>query len=216
MVYAYITNLACCDGKVYALNTYGSFATFVIQLDIVVKKKEVLINLLLLGAKPFPTYNCCTDWTSFLKGSCTELFCITVAFIEGKPGGVYFFKLDMTSLKSEERERFRDLDMTSMDWKEVDVGDSTFRNLSRIIWEEMVDLKDAVFFVDLSDHSVYYKPEIASDLGGYIHIRDEMGKILYSYHVKENTISLSSMPSLVLPTSNVSLWECRYFFIYIY
>ncbi|GKF64638.1 hypothetical protein Tco_0188086 [Tanacetum coccineum] len=78
------------------------------------------------------------------------------------------------------------------------------------MWEELVDLKDAIFYVDLTCvNTVYYRPAVASELGGYIYIRDGKGKILYSYHVKDNTISLSFMPSLVLPTSNVSLWECR-------
>ena len=79
----------------------------------------------------------------------------------------------------------------------------------------MVDLKDAIFFVDLArDNLAYYRPGIASELGNYIHIRDKVNNILHSYHVKENTISLSSMPSLVLPTSNVSVWECRYYLFY--
>ncbi|GJW88588.1 hypothetical protein Tco_0163928 [Tanacetum coccineum] len=74
----------------------------------------------------------------------------------------------------------------------------------------MVDLKDAIFFVDLGrDNLAYYRPGIASELGGYIQIRDKTNNIMYSYHVKENTISLSSMPSLVPPTSNVSVWEGR-------
>ncbi|KAI3714138.1 hypothetical protein L1987_72728 [Smallanthus sonchifolius] len=47
---------------------------------------------------------------------------------------------------------------------------------------------------------------IASELGGYIHIRDEMGIMMYSYDVEDKTISLSSM---AYPTSHVSLWECR-------
>nr|GEZ38300.1 cation/H+ exchanger, cation/H+ exchanger, CPA1 family [Tanacetum cinerariifolium] len=204
----FIYSLACCNGKVYALNINGSFADFVIQVKIVVKEKEVLIKLLLLGASPFPSSNLCSDLTSFLKGSCKELFYIIVGFNEGRLEGVYLFKLDMTTLKSEEIERFKNLDMSSMMWHEVE--DLEDLDTSKDMWEELIDLKDTIYFVDLTrDHAVYYKPETASDLGGYIHIRDRMGKILYSYHVENNTISLSSMPSLVQTTSNVSVWECR-------
>ncbi|GKC66913.1 hypothetical protein Tco_1099511 [Tanacetum coccineum] len=102
---------------------------FIIQLDILVEDKEVLIKLLLLGANPYPSWMHKPSTTHFLKGHDTELFCI-------------------------------------MTWDCLGVG-------------------------------------------GYIQIRDKTNNILYSYHVKENTISLSSMPSLVPPTSNVSVWEGR-------
>ncbi|KAJ0635600.1 hypothetical protein HanOQP8_Chr17g0652681 [Helianthus annuus] len=75
-------------------------------------------------------------------------------------------------------------------------------------WEEMVDIKDSIFFVDLAHdyHSVYYNHAIASELGGgYIHIRDQMGKVMYSYDVEDKTISLSCMAAS--PTSHLSLWE---------
>nr|GEY87051.1 hypothetical protein CTI12_AA613050 [Tanacetum cinerariifolium] len=53
-------------------------------------------------------------------------------------------------------------------------------------------------------------PVISSELGGYIHIRDKMaGNIIHSYHVKDRTVSLSSTPSPVVPTSHVLVWECR-------
>ncbi|GKE45909.1 hypothetical protein Tco_1473193, partial [Tanacetum coccineum] len=78
-----------------------------------------------------------------------------------------------------------------------------------MIWEEVEDLKDAIFFLDLSyDHSIFYKPGIASEFGGYIHILGEMGKGMYSYHIKDKTVSMSSMPSIA-SASYVSLWECR-------
>ncbi|GJW88583.1 hypothetical protein Tco_0163923 [Tanacetum coccineum] len=130
-----------------------SLNSFIIQLNILVEDKEVLIKLLLLGANPYPSWMHKPCTTYFLKGHDTELFCIM---------------------------------------------------------EKMVDLKDAIFFVDLGrDNLAYYRPRIASELGGYIQIRDKTNNILYSYHVKENTISISSMPSLVPPTSNVSVWEGR-------
>ncbi|PWA38596.1 hypothetical protein CTI12_AA579910 [Artemisia annua] len=194
----FIYNLTCCNGKVYAL----SGMDYVIQLDILVKDREVLIKLLLLGFTPFPSWNRCHELHYFLKGHCTELFCIIVGFYEQTLQGVYFFKLDMASVKSEELERFKGLDMSCKRWQEVEDLADVF--MSQKMWEELVDFKEAIFFVDIAlDHLVYYRPAIASELGGYILIRDDMGKILYSYHVKENSISLSSMPSLVLPTSNV-------------
>ncbi|PWA81719.1 hypothetical protein CTI12_AA185170 [Artemisia annua] len=199
-----IYNLACCNGKVYALNAH-SVGTFVIQIDILVKDKEVLIKLLLLGYTPIPSWYSGTYKSIFLKGYCTELFCILVCFGEETLEGVYIFRLDMASVTSEEMQRFKGLDMSCKRWQEEDWTDL---EMSQNMWEELVDLKEAIFFVDLTlDCLVYYRPAIAFELGGYIHIR--LGEILCSYHVKDNTVSLSSMPSLALPTSNVSLWECR-------
>ncbi|GJU31021.1 hypothetical protein Tco_1174610 [Tanacetum coccineum] len=122
-------------------------------VNIVDKGKEVLIKLLLLGP---------------------------IGFLEGTLLGVHCFKLDMTSLRSEEIERFKDLDMTGKDRRQGE---------------------------DYSD--LGHVPAIASELGCNIYIRDRMGQIMYSCNVKNNTISLSYMPSLVLPTSHVSVWECR-------
>jgi hypothetical protein len=142
-----------------------------------------------------------------------------VGFREKTLEAAHLFKLDMTSVKSEDMERFKGLDMSYKRWEEEDLDDIL---MSMKLWKELVDLKDAIFFVDLGrDNLAYYRPGISSELGGYIYICDGMTNILYSYHVKENTISLSYMPSLVLPTSNVSLWECRYsflimFLIYVY
>lgn len=98
--------------------------------------------------------------------------------------------------------------MTRIRWEEleeIDLKDS----LKTKMWEQMVDLKDAILFIDLGrDNSVFYSDSIASEFGGYIHFRDDMGKSIDSYNVKDESISLSSMPSSVLPTSHVSLWEC--------
>ncbi|GJZ35633.1 cation/H+ exchanger, CPA1 family protein [Tanacetum coccineum] len=205
----FIRNLTCCDGKIYALNTEYSFACFIIQLDISVKDKEVLIKILLLGACPCHSTEHCDDLTIFIKGYRTELFCIKVTFFEKRLQAVYVFKLDMTSVKSEDMERFKGLDMSCKSWHDmVDSFNDILTSMG--LWEQLFDLQDAIFFVDHGrDNLTYYKPGMASELGGYIYICDRMENILYSHHVKENTISLSYMPSLVLPTSNVSLWECR-------
>ncbi|GJY93411.1 cation/H+ exchanger, CPA1 family protein [Tanacetum coccineum] len=178
-------------------------------LDISVKDKEVLIKFLLLGAYPSPSWLRYDDVTYIMKGYRTELFCFKVAFYENRPEAVCFYKLDMTSVKSEDMERFKGIDMSCKSWHDmVDSFNDILTSMG--LWEQLFDLQDAVFFLDLGrDNLAYYRPGIASELGGYIHIRDKMDNILYSYHVKENTISLSSMPSLVLPTSNISVWEFR-------
>ncbi|GKF19244.1 hypothetical protein Tco_0067882, partial [Tanacetum coccineum] len=79
-------------------------------------------------------------------------------------------------------------------------------------WEVMEDLKDGVFFMDFSsgDDSVFYRRPVSSELRGYVHVRVEMGKLVYSYHVKDRTISISSMPC-VIQDSQVLAWamlEC--------
>ncbi|PWA84433.1 hypothetical protein CTI12_AA157140 [Artemisia annua] len=195
----YLYNLSCCNGKVYGMSSC-SYGKFVIQLDILVRAKEVLIKLLLLSTTPTSFWNRCTDLSYYLKG-----------FYEQRLEGVHFFKLDMASVKTEVMERFKGFDMSCKRWEEwEECEDLSDLIMSGDMWEGLIDLKDAIFFLDLArDCLVYYRPAISSELGGYIHIRDRMDKVLYSYHVKDNTISLSSMPSLVQPTSNVSVWECR-------
>ncbi|MFS7908668.1 hypothetical protein Hanom_Chr01g00085851 [Helianthus anomalus] len=144
------------NGKVYAMCSDGDH---VIQVDIIVKGGEVSIKLLLHGRRPrYPSSTCFPISILLLKGTCSELFYIVVAFNESYEMG------------------------------------------------KMVDIKDAVFFVDLArGNSVYYRHAISSELGGYIHIHDEMGK-MYSYNVEDKTIFLSFM---AYPTSHLSLWECR-------
>lgn len=103
--------------------------------------------------------------------------------------------------------RSDDLDTSS----EIREKHKKILDLTRQFWNVISDLKDAIFYMDLArDYSVSYSPVVASELGGFIHIRGEMGKTIYSYNVKDNTISLSSIPSPMLPTSHVSMWECRY------
>nr|XP_043632280.1 F-box/kelch-repeat protein At3g18720-like [Erigeron canadensis] len=36
-----------------------------------------------------------------------------------------------------------------------------------------------------------------------------MDRVIYSYHLKSKTISPSLVPSLMVPTSHMSMWECR-------
>nr|GEV76974.1 PAZ domain-containing protein [Tanacetum cinerariifolium] len=63
-----------------------------------------------------------------------------------------------------------------------------------------------------SDCPIFYNAEIATELGGYVHILEETGKLLYSYNIKDRTMSLSLMASFVW-SNDVSSWamlECRY------
>ncbi|GKB18435.1 hypothetical protein Tco_0852358 [Tanacetum coccineum] len=136
---------------------------------------------------------------------------LLTSFYEERLEAVHLFKLDMASIKTEEMERFKGFDMSCHRWEEwkesKDLWDLIMNSHDK--WERLIDFKDALFFVDLArDCLAYYRPAISSELGGYIHIRDRMDKILYSYHVKDGTISLSSIPSVVHPTSIVSVWEC--------
>ncbi|PWA82326.1 hypothetical protein CTI12_AA176570 [Artemisia annua] len=192
---------------------------------------------MLFGVCPFPSSDCCgVNMTQCLKGSSTDLFYIRIFFeedtknIQKELAEVYLFKADMTCINWEERECLKNWDITDMrnpgynDLKDSETSnddsdkssetseefDSKELDMSCEIWEEIDDLKDAILFMDLArDHSVSYNRVTASELGGFIHIRGEMGKIIYSYHVKTDTISLFSIPYPMLPTSHVFMWECR-------
>ncbi|KAI3719852.1 hypothetical protein L6452_20757 [Arctium lappa] len=169
----------CCNGKVYALTNASEC---VIEVNILVKKKKVVISLLPFVSVPeFYTAGRC--FVRFLKGSCEELFVIELGFIDE----VRKKLLDVRLCK---------LDMTSM------------------VWAEMNVLKGTIFCVDESqDQLVTCSPAIASELGGYIHILHKTGKVIYSYDVKDKSISQFSMHCLGLPprfgdlrTSHISVW----------
>ncbi|KAJ0784365.1 hypothetical protein HanPSC8_Chr01g0035891 [Helianthus annuus] len=83
-------------------------------------------------------------------------------------------------------------------------------DMTSMTWEEMEDLKDDIFFLDLSSCSVFYKSAVASQIGGCVHILGAMDDII-SFHVKERTMSPSSVPCIVRE-SQVLVWamlECR-------
>lgn len=160
---------------------------------------------MLLGPCPHSPYNQCSSGITFLNGSNTNLFFIEIRFNEETKktiGIVTLSKLDVTSINWEEIEGLKDWDMTDFGpemW--LKMMKKEFKDLCKDLdnscqmWEQMLSLKDAIFCVDLAcDCSVFYGPEITSELGGYIHIRDKNGKIILSYNIKNNTISLSSMP----------------------
>ncbi|KAD5803142.1 hypothetical protein E3N88_14502 [Mikania micrantha] len=166
--YGYLYHPTCCNGKVYAITWMP--CVLLILVDIVVKGKEVVINL-----SPFveaPYVACNVSCYPFLQGSCTDLFCILLDFKDEKVktvGGMHSFKLDMTSM----------------------------------MWKEMVDddLQDAIIFLHFADHeyysTCYYSSRVGSELGGYIHVLCESTKTMYSFSVKDRTLSLSSMSYLV-------------------
>ncbi|GJZ54065.1 hypothetical protein Tco_0608950 [Tanacetum coccineum] len=173
---------------VYALHSnVGECDDFVIEVQIVVKEKEVVINLLpFLKAPSISSHRYSLIKSSFntielIKGDCRELFCVSIAYENDTKEIVdmHLYKLDIT----------------------------------RMTWEEMEDLKDAVFFIELaSDCSIFCNAEIATELGGYVHILEETGKLLYSYNIKDRTMSLSLMASFVRSNdvSSSAMLECRY------
>ncbi|GKC08935.1 hypothetical protein Tco_1000545 [Tanacetum coccineum] len=183
-----LDNLTCCNGKVYALSAAKNQVSHVIEVDIVVTDKQVVINLLKIVRIPHACFNKCPRWilfpgvNIFLKGSCTDLFCIAIGYEDETMRTVsdmYLFKLNMASMR----------------------------------WEEMKDLKDAIFFINIfsGEVSMIYRQEIASEFGGYIHILNKIGTVIYSYNINYRTLFISSMPYLV-QTSQVSalvMLECR-------
>ncbi|GJZ18178.1 hypothetical protein Tco_0554301 [Tanacetum coccineum] len=105
-----LRDLTFFNGKVYALHVARD--NLVIQVNIVVKDGGAVIKLFLLGPTPIPSLNFCPGVFSFLKGSSTEMFYITLAYNELTKktlGNVYLFKWDMTS---------------SMRWEQMDEIDS--------------------------------------------------------------------------------------------
>ncbi|XP_071719486.1 uncharacterized protein [Rutidosis leptorrhynchoides] len=207
-----VESLTCCNGKIYALNTDGILGPIVIEVEIVVKGSEVIIQLVVFGACPWPDSYHCYNRDNFIKGYGTDLFCISI-FYQGdtkKIGNVILFRLDTGSIKWEELECLKKWDVSDMIVEKDGYEDHKDLGITRVMWEEMNDLKDAIFYVDLGrDITIFYTPVVESELGGYIHIRDETDDILYLYHVRDRTIIASSIPSQVVSTTHVSMWEGR-------
>nr|XP_043611128.1 uncharacterized protein LOC122582762 [Erigeron canadensis] len=117
----------------------------------------------------------------------------------------------MASINWEELEVLKGWDLTNTRVEELKEEDIAGLSITEGMWKEMSDLKGGLFYVDF-DHgcSIFYNSVIASELGGYIHIRgDQMDNIVYSYHVNHKTILPFTMPFPVLPTSHVLMWEYR-------
>lgn len=106
----FVECLTCCNGKIYALTTGGDCDDmFVIEVDIVVNFKEVVINLL-----PFvklPDYN---DYEPYrfkypsLRGTCSGLVVVYQYCKQYTLYSVRLVKLDMTRKLWEEMEDFDD------------------------------------------------------------------------------------------------------------
>ncbi|XP_071702480.1 uncharacterized protein [Rutidosis leptorrhynchoides] len=215
---AYLNSLTCCNGKIYALICDSSISPVVIQVEIVVKDYQNTIQLLMFGNGPLFSYSSSDSkrslgWANFLKGYGTKLFCISVGIDEKtkKCGDVSLFQLDTASIKSEELECLKKWDLTGVKkMEQMSEDDLKDLRITQVKWEEMNDLNDAIFYVDLGrDWSIFYNPAVDSELGGYIHIRYEVDGILYLYHVKDRTIVVSSMPSQVVSTTRVLMLEGR-------
>nr|XP_043632745.1 uncharacterized protein LOC122603945 [Erigeron canadensis]XP_043632746.1 uncharacterized protein LOC122603945 [Erigeron canadensis] len=204
-------SLTCCNGQVYALCTDNQITHIAIEIAIIVKDREVVIQLLAFGACPTPLSFRCFKQLSFLTATCKEMFYIIVGFHTDSdkiPYGVYLFKLEMTSVNWEDLECLKHWDMTRTEGLETEYCHDL--KITHDLWEEVKDLKDGIFVVDLTRENLeFYNPVIASELGGYIHIQDKMDKVIYSYQLNNETISASPVPSFVLPTSHMSMWECR-------
>ncbi|MFS7908241.1 hypothetical protein Hanom_Chr01g00080861 [Helianthus anomalus] len=181
----FLVTPTCCDGKVYAMTT-GPYYCFVIHVDIVVEGKDVVISLFPFVEIPTTSCNRCPSHNSF----------DTIrSFLKGSYMELFCVAVCFNDETTIGNVYLFKLDVTSM------------------TWEEMVDLKDAMFFIELaSDYSAcYYNSTVDSELEGYVHILGESGKVMYSFHAKDKTMSVSSMPCTVLE-SQASAWamlECR-------
>ncbi|XP_071716342.1 uncharacterized protein [Rutidosis leptorrhynchoides] len=213
----FLRSLTCCNDKIYAVNSDCFIGHVLIQVDIVpVKGKggDVIIQLVMFGVCPYSESNR-ERHDLFIKGYDTELFCVNVYYLwkTKKIADVPLFRLDIGSIKSEELECLKKWDVSDKKWdiiEEVDFEELRDLGITLNMWEEMKDLKDGIFYADLGrDGSIYYNPTVGSELGGggYIHIRDRMEEILHVYHVRDKTIIPSPMPSRVVSTTHVSMWE---------
>ncbi|PWA67922.1 hypothetical protein CTI12_AA313560 [Artemisia annua] len=176
--------LTCCNGKVYAyIRLAGNRrrTQLIVEVNIVIndceikKQREAVITLLPMLEFFCPFIVDCGLVSLLLKGSSTELFLVILGL---KDNGKTVGAVNLLKL-----------------------------NMNNMTWEEIEDLKDTILSVELDiSSSPFYSPAIASsEFGGYIHILADKGKIIYSYHVKDKTISFSSIP-IVAGTINVSAW----------
>ncbi|XP_071686338.1 uncharacterized protein [Rutidosis leptorrhynchoides] len=204
-------SLTCCNGKIYALNSDSFIGPIVVRVEIVAKNRRVKIQLLMFGGFPSFDPDRCLVRKAFIKGYNTELFCVSVGVDEKTKeiGDVYLFRLDTSIIKWEELEcKLKKWDLNSKIVEKVEDDDLRDLQITRVMWEEINELNDAVFYVDLGrDRSIFYNPVVASELRGYIQIRDETDDMFYLYHVEDRTVIASPMPSHVVSTTHVMMWE---------
>ncbi|PWA88479.1 hypothetical protein CTI12_AA120140 [Artemisia annua] len=177
-------SLTCCNGKVFAcISDY--IRLLIVEVKILVNdRKRKKIGEVVITLLPF----CEFAWPD-------DIGCLSQSFeMKGSCTELFIILIGLKNMG-----------------KTV-VAVNVFKlDKNNMSWEEMEDLKDTILCVNLAmDSSCFVSPAISSsELGGYIHILDSE-KIIYSYHVKEKTISLSPMPYLA-GINNISVWamfEC--------
>ncbi|GKA53507.1 hypothetical protein Tco_0746822 [Tanacetum coccineum] len=135
------------------------------------KDGEVVIKLMLFAGRPDPPSHRGSKRKFFLRGSNTELFCVIIGlnfYLETDTAfpTVFLHKVDMTSIDWAKLEGLKRLDLTGKTPEEMEEEKFNDIDMSSEIWEEMEDLKDGNFFVDLTrDNSVAYSPAVASESG---------------------------------------------------
>ena len=89
-------------------------------------------------------------------------------------------------------------------------------DISSMVWVEKEDLKDIVLYMEM-DGDGFCRVIVSEFGGGYVHILHQRDKVVYSYNVKDKTISMSFLRHyLDLSPSNVAVWpmpdpEFRYY-----
>ncbi|GJU23913.1 hypothetical protein Tco_1157255 [Tanacetum coccineum] len=177
--------LTCCNGKVYAYIDLSSTRTqLIVEVNIVVNeceiKKQREVVITLLPILEF---------VSPLIIDCP----LILPLLKGSSTELFLVVLGLKHMSK-----------TAVNLLKL--------NMNNMTWEEIKDLKDTILSVELNTNSpIFYSPAISSsEFGGYIHILADKGKIIYSYHVKDKTISFSSIPCAGR-TNHVSAWtmlEC--------
>ncbi|GKA03319.1 hypothetical protein Tco_0676100 [Tanacetum coccineum] len=118
---------------------------FMINLTLMsyAKDGEVVIKLMLFAGRPDPPSHRDTAFPT-----------------------VFLHKVDMTSIDWAKLEGLKRLDLTGKTPEEMEEEKFNDIDMSSEIWEQMEDLKDGNFFVDLArDNSVAYSPAVASESG---------------------------------------------------
>ncbi|GJY69700.1 hypothetical protein Tco_0472682 [Tanacetum coccineum] len=182
----YLYSLTSCNGRVYAYLqvSESNSRPLLVEIKMIVKHgkrknlRQVVITLL-----PILEFRCpprlIDSYCALnpLKGSSTELFTIVIGVKDETTFSVGDVKLFKLNMNSK-------------------------------VWEEMDDLKETIISVKLlTDAMPLFATDtiVSSESGGYIHILSDKGNIVYSYHVKDQTISVSSIPC-VAGTNDVSPW----------
>ncbi|GKC93732.1 hypothetical protein Tco_1159174 [Tanacetum coccineum] len=131
-------SLSCYNGKIYGVSQENCIMPLVIEIDIVVKAGEAVIDIMLNAACPLSLNHYGYDYMYFLRGSDTELFCIIIAFhycvetYDTTFSCVTLHKLDMSCIN---------WDITGIEPEGLEQEDANKLYRSSELWEEMEDLK---------------------------------------------------------------------------